>query len=167
MGWEEDRSQDSLAPKLIFQDHQSGYESKGEVNQFSQGRPPTAADPTKKPDHTLISTSAAELLEQESGGTRLRAKQAQGPSPWDGLHGQLSISRPRRRGPGLQQQQRCPPQRWSGRRGWGCHHGHGAWAHIVLERHGWTALHPGMDEGNTRGFTALAFQEDLGKHPAL
>ena len=38
MGWEENRSQDTLAPKLIFQDYQRGYESNGEVNQFSQGK---------------------------------------------------------------------------------------------------------------------------------
>lgn len=37
-GWEENRSQDGLAPKLIFQDCQSGYESREEVNRFSEGK---------------------------------------------------------------------------------------------------------------------------------
>lgn len=38
VGWEKNRSQHSLAPKLIFQDYRSGYKSKGEVNQFPQGK---------------------------------------------------------------------------------------------------------------------------------
>lgn len=38
MGWEENRSQHSLALKLIFQDYRSGYKSNGEVNQFPQGK---------------------------------------------------------------------------------------------------------------------------------
>lgn len=78
-GREENRSQASLAPKWIFQDYRSGYESNGEVSQFSRGRTPTAPDPPEKPDHALISGSAAQLLEHKSAPTRLCAKGAHGP----------------------------------------------------------------------------------------
>lgn len=61
MRWEENRSRDSLAPKLIFQDYQSDHESNGEVNQVSHGMDSKASDTTKNPDPILISTSAAEV----------------------------------------------------------------------------------------------------------